>query len=210
MHHAALNLGRMFDKPRGHRGGRPRAGVLLAAGLIASGVVQLPSSAVGAPAMATRDSSINQDSVRTGIANPTPARSLIVVRPRLSVDDDTVFEGDDATFELRLSKSSHRRVTVQFFTEDGSASGGSDYDEVAGSRSFRPGTKRASVSVETFKDRRDEGDQTFFLHLFRARGANLVDSRGEATIIDRNNNPQPCHPRCNPPCHPKCPPPCHP
>ena len=211
MDNTVLSLGRTFDRsPGGRRGRRPRLGAFLVAGLIASGVSQLPSSAVAAPAPAQR-SSVSEVGGRAPVADATAALGRVVTRPRLSVDNDTVFEGDDAKFELRLSKSTTRRVTVHYFTEDGSARGGSDYEEVAGSRSFRPGIRRATVSVETFKDRRHEGDQTFFLHLFQVRGATLNDSVGRATILDRNRpNPQPCHPRCNPPCHPFCPPPCHP
>ncbi len=213
MQNTVLSLGRTFDKsPSGHLGSRPRAGALLVAGLIASGVVQLPTSAVATTAVRTHDSSVTEDGSRVPDVNPAPARSLNASRPRLSVDDDAVFEGDDARFELRLFKPSRRWVTVHFFTDDGTARGGSDYDELAGSRSFRPGSTRAWVSVETFTDRRDERNETFYLRLFRARGATLADSRGQATILDRNRADPPCHPRCDPPpCHPRCdPPPCHP
>ena len=210
MHNPVLSLGRTFGKSSGgHLGRRPRAGALLVASLFASGVVQLSSSPVAATGLGTQDPSVTEVGLRAPIATLTPAGSRAATRPRLAVDNDTVFEGDDARFELRLSKSSRRWVTVHFFTEDGSARGGSDYEELAGSRSLRPGSRFASVSVETFKDRRREGDETFFLHVFRVRGATLVDSVGRATILDRRAFP-PCHPRCNPPCHPRCPPPCHP
>ena len=224
MHKTVLSLGRTFDKqPSGHLGSRPRAGALLVAGLIASGVVQLPSSAVAAPALRSQDPSVTERGVQVSVASSTPARSSKAFLPRLFVGDDKVFEGDDARFELFLSKSSRRSVTVRFFTQDGTAKGDSDYEEVSGSRTFRPGSKFAWVFVETFKDRRKERDETFFLRVFQVRGANLGDSFGRATIFDRTRNDPKCHPRCDDPpkCHPRCddppkcqprcdPPPCHP
>ena len=210
MDDTVLTLGRTFDKAPSRRlGRRPRVGALLAAGLIASGVMQLPASAVAAPAFRTQTPSAAEGGLRSPAANPTPERRIKVIRPRLFVDGDTVFEGEDAVFELSLSKFTHRRVTVRFFTEDGSARGGSDYEEVSGSRSFRPGSRHAFVSVETFRDRKREGNESFFLRVFDVRGATRGDTFGRATILDRNrNNPQPCHPRCKPPCQPHCPPPC--
>ncbi len=212
MDDTVLTLGRTFDKAPSRRlGRRPRVGALLAAGLIASGVMQLPASAVAAPAFRTQTPSAAEGGLRSPAANPTPERRIKVIRPRLFVDGDTVFEGEDAVFELSLSKFTHRRVTVRFFTEDGSARGGSDYEEVSGSRSFRPGSRHAFVSVETFRDRKREGNESFFLRVFDVRGATRGDTFGRATILDRNrNNPQPCHPRCKPPCQPHCPPPCQP
>jgi hypothetical protein len=211
MHKTALNLGRKLDNSRVRRlGSSPRVGAPLVAALIASGVAQMPTSSVAATAPGAADHALVAGDVRASAGGQALARSRVATRPRLSISDDTVFEGDDAKFKLRLSNSSHRWVTVHFFTENGDARGGSDYEDVAGSRRFRPGTKRASISVETFRDRRDEGNQTFFLHLFRAKGATLVDSRGEATIIDRDPGPAPCQPKCPPPCEPSCPPPCEP
>ncbi len=213
MHVPGLNLGRTFAKSPGrHLGSRRRAGGLLVAGFIVSGLAQLPASAVAATALPTQDPSVTEGGLRPPVATPTLARSATATRPRLSVDDDAVFEGDDARFELRLFKPSRRWVTVHFFTDDGTARGGSDYDALSGSRSFRPGSTRAWVSVETFTDRRDERNETFYLRLFGARGAILADSRGRATILDRHRADPPCHPRCDPPpCHPRCdPPPCQP
>ena len=136
MHNPVLSLGRTFDKSSGgHLGRRQRAGALLVASLFASGVVQLPSSPVAATGLGTQDPSVTEVGLRAPIATLTAAGSRAATRPRLAVDNDTVFEGDDAKFELRLSKSSRRWVTVHFFTEDGSARGGSDYEELAGSRS---------------------------------------------------------------------------
>ncbi|HET8959231.1 Calx-beta domain-containing protein, partial [Nocardioides sp.] len=188
---------------------RAPAGAVLVAGLVASGVVQLPTPAVAASQMRAQVTSVIDAGTRVP-AVPAPVRIGLAPRPRLFVGDDTVFEGDDARFDLRLSTSSRRWVTVHFITQDGSAEGGTDYEQLSGKRSFRPGSTRATISVETFDDARREGDQTFFLRVFGARGATRVDSFGRATIIDRTPNNPPCHPKCPPPCHPHCPPPCHP
>ena len=77
MHNTVLSLGRTFDKsPSGHLGSRQRVGALLVAGLIASGVLQLPTSAVAATGLRTQDPSVTEAGARASVANPAPARTV--------------------------------------------------------------------------------------------------------------------------------------
>lgn len=85
-------------------------------------------------------------------------------------------EGDtgitDAVFEVTLSKPVGHVVTVEYRTEEESATSGVDYEPRQGSVVFEPGTIRRSIRVPVFADTLPEGDERFRLVFGRANGAN--------------------------------------
>ena len=106
--------------------------------------------------------------------------------PTLSVDGVSVSEGNTgavtAAFEVSLSRATSEAVTVAYETVDGTASASSDYLYAEGTLSLTPGVTRQTVAVQVTGDTIPEPDETFFLELSGASGADILSGRGIATI----------------------------
>jgi chitinase len=88
----------------------------------------------------------------------------------IAVSDASGAEGQSGwalqAFDVSLSGLSAATVSVSFATTPGSASAGSDFQPVAGSLSWPPGTNAAKVVwVPVAGDRVAEGDETYTLDL---------------------------------------------
>lgn len=109
-------------------------------------------------------------------------------RPRVSVGDVKVVEGNngstDAKFSVSLSSASWLPVTVRFTTGNVSAAAGKDYSATSGTLTFAPGEKTKVVSVPVSGDIIDENDETFVLRLDSPTGAFIGDGSGVCTIVD--------------------------
>jgi hypothetical protein len=108
--------------------------------------------------------------------------------PSLTVSNASVGEGNaltiDAVFTVTLAPPAIATVTVNYATADGTATAGSDYVAKVGSLTFLPGETTKSVPVTVFGDTAFEPDETFFLDLSGANGADIADGRGEGTIAN--------------------------
>jgi hypothetical protein len=108
--------------------------------------------------------------------------------PALSVSNTSVVEGNalqvDAAFTVTLDPPSVATVTVGYATADGTAAAGSDYVYKTGSLAFLPGETTKTVPVSVFGDTLFEPDETFFLNLSGANGADIAVARGRATIAN--------------------------
>ncbi|MAT92731.1 MAG: hypothetical protein CME59_09025, partial [Halioglobus sp.] len=101
-------------------------------------------------------------------------------------------EGQAAQLTVRLSAPSEETVTVQFATQNGSATViGGDYDPVSGTLTFAPGQTELTVVVQTNADQLDEPDEVFSVRLDGATNASIADDRGEVTIQDDFAPPPP-------------------
>src|SRR5262245_45834377 len=91
--------------------------------------------------------------------SPYPANTVnaaplqIQVQPNLSIDDPTVAEGDSGTtaitFRVTLSSAPRTNVTVNFATQDGTATaGGRDYVPVSGTLTFTTRDISLPVTVQ--------------------------------------------------------------
>ena len=112
----------------------------------------------------------------------------------LRVEDARVTEapGAELAFTVRLIGSSGERsdaVTVEYATEDGTATAGVDYAAVSGTLTFTPGQRQKTVRVPVHDDAHDEGEETMTLVLSSPEGAML--SRAEATGTIVNSDPMP-------------------
>jgi parallel beta-helix repeat protein len=122
------------------------------------------------------------ETVRLTLSNPTGgvtlgAGSTSVIKiddgdasPLLTVTGVTVAEGDagtttQAVFTVRLSAPSGRVVTMDYMTEDDSASAPQDYRPAGGSLVFNPGETARQVSVTVNGDAEPEADERFFLFI---------------------------------------------
>ena len=111
--------------------------------------------------------------------------------PTLSIGEAArVIEGGDASFEVRLSKSSQRVVTVAYATMTGTADEGSDFERASGTLTFDPDTTSQTLRVPTKDDETDESDETFTVKLSSPNGATLDDDTGTGTIGDNDAPPK--------------------
>ncbi len=111
--------------------------------------------------------------------------------PALRVSNARVREGTGATADFRVSmgRAAAGTVTVDYATEDGTATAGTDYTATSGTLTFAAGETSKTVSVPVIDDAVDEGRETFTLRLSNARGARLFDDVGKGII--KNADPLP-------------------
>src|SRR6185503_10802218 len=98
----------------------------------------------------------------------------------VSVSDVSVKEGGSGavtsfTFTVRLSAPSDSTVTVQYATQDGGATAGSDYKATSGTLTFAPGETTKTVTVTVYGDTTKEYDEYFYLNLSNVTGNAVVD-----------------------------------
>ena len=100
-------------------------------------------------------------------------------------------EGEDAaedagilSFEVSLSGTSGKTVTVDFATSDGTATADADYRPAAGTLTFEPGEVAKTVEVSVIDDAIYEQAEWFGLALTNAGNARLPRSPGRGTIQD--------------------------
>ena len=106
--------------------------------------------------------------------------------PSLAIDDVTVDEAGAARFVLRLSSAAATNVTVEWRTQEGTATDGSDY---TGASQWQTAVIRATeletaIEIPIAQDSIIEGDETFSLELRNPVGASLTDTTFEAVIKD--------------------------
>ena len=117
-------------------------------------------------------------------AGATPA--LRVVANSLSAGDVTVTEGDsgtvDATFTISLGAASPLAVSVDWVTQDGTATAGSDYVATRGIVNFAPGETTKTVTVTVNGDTVEEANENFAINLSNPVNSLIRDGQGVGTI----------------------------
>jgi hypothetical protein len=114
--------------------------------------------------------------------------------PRISIDDVSQNEGDSGTtpftFTVSLSNASYQTVTVDYATQDGSATDAdNDYEPTSGTLTFAPDETSKQVTVDVNGDNTFEEDEDFFVNLTNPTNATIDDPQGEGTIL--NDDPIP-------------------
>ena len=108
--------------------------------------------------------------------------------PTLTIADTTVVEGNsgrvEATFPVRLSRPSAQTVSVHFATQDGTASGGTDYTPTNGTVQFGVGMTNQTLRVGVLGDTLFEGDETFSIVLDAPVNATIARGTATGTILD--------------------------
>jgi len=112
--------------------------------------------------------------------------TFMIGLPTLSIDDVTLAETESGTtdliFTVTLSQASSQDVTVQYATEDETATAGSDYAATSGTLTILAGQTTGTIAVPINSDTSLESDETFFLNLSGAVGADITDDQGVGTI----------------------------
>ena len=113
----------------------------------------------------------------------------------VSISDTSVIEGNtgtaDLVFKVTLSRAMEQTMTVEWTTEDGTATAGADYNEGRGTLNFAAGDTVEMVTVQVMGDQVDESDETLKLKLRRPAGrVNIADGEATGTIIDDDESTQ--------------------
>ena len=99
----------------------------------------------------------------------------------------TVREGGDAILTVWLSRASTGTVTVNWATEDDTATDFVDYIADSGTRTFAPGETRKTINVATIDDTIEDNGETFWLVLSNPSGASLEPHYDRAVVTIRND-----------------------
>ncbi|MGD2179618.1 DUF4347 domain-containing protein [Lusitaniella coriacea] len=122
--------------------------------------------------------------------------------PTISISDVTVTEGDGGTLNaeltVSLSQNPTNDITVDFVTESGTATPGSDYEHQGGTLTFVPGGNLTqTIRIAITGDTDVEENETFFVNLSNeSSNATIADTQGVGTIL--NNDSTPPTPPINP------------
>lgn len=108
--------------------------------------------------------------------------------PVLSIGDVAILEGQAgtsvATFTVTMDKPAALPTSVSFFTSDGTATAGQDYEPTSGLLTISPGQTTGTITVVIVGDRVVESNETFFVNLSDPVLSTIGDAQGVATIIN--------------------------
>jgi hypothetical protein len=118
--------------------------------------------------------------------------------PALAINDVSAAEGNSGTtaftFGFGLSQPAGAGgVTIQYATANGTATAGSDYVAASGTVTIPQGATSATVTIDVLGDTATEPDETFFVNIVSATGANVSDGQGLGTILNDDVNVVPIH-----------------
>jgi hypothetical protein len=111
------------------------------------------------------------------------------ILPVISINDVSTTEGNSKspklfTFTVSLSAAFDQAITVNYATASGTATAGSDYQSKTGSVTFAPGETTKKITVAVIGDKQKELNETFFVNLSGAVGAEIIDGQGLGTILN--------------------------
>jgi beta-glucanase (GH16 family) len=110
------------------------------------------------------------------------------VTPNVSIDGFTALEADQdksVFISIRLDRIADEEVMVFVESQDITAEAGLDYEAIAETITFSPGSVQENIRLNVFGDEDSELDETFRLNIISATGANIGSS---STIITIEND----------------------
>ena len=110
----------------------------------------------------------------------------------ISVANASANENTDDTidFTVSLSRASTSTITVNYATQDGTATAGQDYTSKSGMLTFAVGERTKTITVNLINDSIDEGNETFLVNLSNASGGQISDSQAVGTIQNTDDIPK--------------------
>ncbi|HEY6063164.1 MAG TPA: Calx-beta domain-containing protein [Chitinophagaceae bacterium] len=106
----------------------------------------------------------------------------------ISIGNSIIVEGNSGQRSVEvfiiLSQPAAVPVTVNYNTENGTATGGSDYVAANGTVSFNPGERMKKITILVNGDVACEGNETFKIVLSTPTGASLSITTGTVTIVN--------------------------
>lgn len=119
---------------------------------------------------------------------PEQPNFIVTDPPVITITDASVTEGDGGirtiTFTVALSRASSQPVSVRYETADGAAKAGEDYEAASGTLIFAPGETTKTITIVIKGDKKKEGKETFFVKLWQADNALLLDYLALGAIFD--------------------------
>ena len=102
----------------------------------------------------------------------------------ITIDDITVNENvGNAVFTVTLSAAAGGDITVDYATQNETATAGSDYTATSGTLTILAGSTTGSISVPVINDLDVEPAETFLVNLTNASAlGSIIDGQGQATI----------------------------
>ncbi len=113
--------------------------------------------------------------------------------PVVDIDDQVINAGivpsTQAVFQVTLTTPSKEIVSVHYATANGTATSGTDYNQLSGTLSFSPGETNKLIIVPVNGNSLDEGSENFYLDLSLPVNAVPGKVRGIATILNDRSIP---------------------
>ena len=110
----------------------------------------------------------------------------------ISINDVSVYENaGSATFTVSLSGASYQTVTVNYATNNGTATGNSDYAATSGTLTFAPGETTKTITVPIINDTNVEANETFNVNLTVPTNATITDAQGVGIILNDDSTARP-------------------
>jgi len=108
-------------------------------------------------------------------------------QPSVTIKNATTTRVNSSTkirFNIDLSSSSTKQVSVRYTTKSGTAKADSDYKSKSGTLTFQPGNKEKSIDVPVKVDSLRQPDQKFYVQLSDPTNATLKKAKATGTIIN--------------------------
>jgi hypothetical protein len=117
------------------------------------------------------------------------ATGTIMDDDQLRITDASVAEGTTSTpgsitITISLAGPTDQTITVDYATEDGTATAGLDYAATSGTATIAAGQSSTTFTVPILRDSEVEGSEAFGIRLSNPSGATIEDDLAIATIID--------------------------
>jgi Calx-beta domain/PKD domain/RTX calcium-binding nonapeptide repeat (4 copies) len=112
--------------------------------------------------------------------------------PWVNIGNVTAYEGKTGStafnFSVTLSQPAFTPVSVDYFTQDGTATYGNDYAYTTGNLTFAPGEVSKTITIMVTGDRAIESDENFNVYLWNGVGVNFAGWQGIGTIRNDDFN----------------------
>src|SRR5262249_5616656 len=108
--------------------------------------------------------------------------------PNIRISTGSLYEGNSGTqnmvFYVTLTNPTYQTVTVDYATEDGTATAGSDYQAASGTLTFAPNQTGTPLLITVYGDTTYEGTERFVVRLSNPSNAGLETASAEGIIGD--------------------------
>ena len=120
------------------------------------------------------------------IVDDDPIPSLTITQ-RVETSEGTTTNGQ-AVLEVSFSEVSGKNVTVQYATQQSSATEGTDYTAKTGTLTFAPGVSAQFITVDLIADANDEQDESFTVVLSNPVNAEVSGQNATGTVVIKDDD----------------------